>query len=383
MNWKRYFRIRHFIKCIYFVIRDSYLTKGALVYVPKTMLIVRLEAIGDYIHFRNFLPFVRNSKKFRDYKITLCGNDIWKDLAESYDKEFVDEFIWINRNKLTSDSAYRKSILSQINNKRFEYAVQPNYSREFLWGDSIIRASCAKFRMGSKGDMANDLGVLKWISDKWFTMLIHKNAEQVFEFNRNKIFLEELLEEPIPVKKPVFNLSAKERKDYITLFPGAGEKIKQWSTKNFALWVLEFRRSYLNPIYICGSANDYYLGEEIIKYSGNVPGLINHCGQTNLPQLIEFIQSTALLITNDSSAFHIGAAIDTPTICLLMGRHYGRFAPYPEGTCPNLLTLYPKKFLRILNDKRTSAETSKYNSPASIDDILVKEVMDATIQLLK
>ncbi|MDW8465862.1 MAG: hypothetical protein RML35_06685 [Chloroherpetonaceae bacterium] len=66
-------------------------------FVPKTLLILRLDEIGDYVLFRNFLKEIRESERFKDYKITLCGNAAWKDLAEAFDKESVDEFIWISK----------------------------------------------------------------------------------------------------------------------------------------------------------------------------------------------------------------------------------------------------------------------------------------------
>ncbi|MDP1727096.1 MAG: glycosyltransferase family 9 protein [Bacteroidota bacterium] len=382
MNWKRFFRIRHFIKCTYFAIRDEFISRGTVGIVPKTMLIVRLEAIGDYILVRNFLSIVKSSGKFHDFHITLCGNVIWKDIAERFDKEFIDNFIWVDKKKLALDLTYRKSLFMHIFQQGFEYAVQPNFSREFLWGDSVIKASNATYRIGSVGDNANDLGVFKWISDRWFTTLIKKNAVPIFEFDRNKIFFEVLLNEKVSIKKPTFNLPNFKRIDSIILFPGAGEKQKQWSVQNFGKFIREFRKKFSNPIYICGSKQDISLANEIIKYAIDSEKVINYCGNTTLPQLIEFINEAALLITNDSSALHIGAALDTPTVCLLSGRHYGRFAPYPKGTCLNLITLYPKRFQSLIQDEKKAIERTRFGSSASIDEIKVEEVMSATIHLL-
>ncbi len=50
----------------------------------NSLLIVRLDAIGDYILFRNFLKVIRNSEKFNNYTITLCGNTLWKDIFYEY-----------------------------------------------------------------------------------------------------------------------------------------------------------------------------------------------------------------------------------------------------------------------------------------------------------
>ena len=47
----------------------------------RNVLIIFLDAIGDYILFRNFLSEIRESSKFKDYTITLLGCEKFKDFA--------------------------------------------------------------------------------------------------------------------------------------------------------------------------------------------------------------------------------------------------------------------------------------------------------------
>ncbi len=383
MNWRRLLRFRHFYNCIVCAFRDSFLLRNKVSVRTNTLLLVKVEAIGDYIFFRNFLQEVRLSNRFKNHQITLVGNEIWKDLALHLDAGWVDEFIWINKKRLATDQLYRKEILGSIHSKGFETAFQANFSREFLWGDSIVRASAAPNRIGSKGDSANDIGLLKAISDTWFTQLITENSKPIFEFNRNKVFFEKVLNAKLDIQKPQIILPPRVAQNYIVLFPGAGEKIKQWSTQNFGAWIIEYRKSYVLPIYICGAKSDFQLGLEIIEATNGIAGVFNECGKTDLPALVQFIANSKCLITNDSSAFHIAAATDTACICLLSGRHYGRFAPYPENTCKNLVTLYPMGFYALLENKENAIQTTKYGSPYSINDITVLEVLAAYNKLVK
>ena len=46
---------------------------------------------------------LKKSRKYKGYKITLLGNNSWKDLSEELDIEYVDEFIWLDRNKYNKD----------------------------------------------------------------------------------------------------------------------------------------------------------------------------------------------------------------------------------------------------------------------------------------
>lgn len=74
---------------------------------PKSLLLIRLDAIGDYVLFRNFIEVLKKSEKYKEYKITLLGNVVWKDLSEELDREFVDEFIWLDKNRFKKDPVYR------------------------------------------------------------------------------------------------------------------------------------------------------------------------------------------------------------------------------------------------------------------------------------
>ncbi len=373
MNLKRFFRVRHFLKAILNWLSDGIVIRKIDNTKNKTLLIVRIEAIGDYFHFRNFLKTVKESKKYKDYKITLCGNIMYKDIAEIFDKNEIDEFIWINRKQFTDDKKYRKQVISDINSKGFHSAIQPNFSREFLIGDSIIRASNAIERIGSKGDTTNDIFIFKFISDLWYTRLLNIQASKIWEFDRNKAFFEKLLEQKIDLIVPTLNYPPKAKEDYIVIFPGAGEKIKQWPEDNFAKLINNITQKYDVKIKICGSSQDSVLADLIIENS-NVLGIENLCGKTTLIELIDVISKCKILITNDSSAFHIGACLNTQTICLFMGRHYGRFAPYPKGYDEHLHYIYPDSIKQLLSNEQEAIRKTKHNQPALIEEITVEQV---------
>ena len=384
MKLMRFFRLRHFSRCIYCYFSDALVIKKyPLIVKSQTILIVKLEAIGDYILFRNFIQYLKKSDLFRHYQITLCGNIIWKDLANSYDLAYVDNFIWIDKKKFAIETHYRAIILKQIAEAGFEYAVQSNFSREFLWGDSIIRASNAKFKIGFKGDLANDLWIFNWISTKWYNKLFKNNNIPVFEFDKNRLFFEELIQQKINLRKPFFKLSPKVKEDYLVVFPGAGEKIKQWPAKKFAELITKFRETNNNPIFICGAKSDQIIAQEIIDYCSGIQSIKDFCGKTNLPQLVELIQSAKLLLTNDSSAFHIAAATETNTVCLLMGRHFGRFAPYPNTVCNYIEYIYPSGFYNLISKSKNLVEQTKYDSDFSINEIKVEQVLKAVLERIK
>jgi ADP-heptose:LPS heptosyltransferase len=373
MNLNRFFRLRHFLKVIQFWISDSsYIKKGSITN-EKSLLIVRTEAIGDYFHFRNFLKYIRKSEQYKNYKITLCGNVMYKDIAEKFDRDSIDDFIWINRKLFSENEKYRKETILDINSRNFHIAIQPNFSREFLIGDSIVRASAAKERIGAKGDTTNDILLFKKIADSWYTDLRNIPKVNIWEFDRNKAFFEQILNTKINIKVPSLEYPSQIKEDYIVFFPGAGEKIKQWPKENFAELATRINNKYSINIKICGSSQDYELAESISNVKNN-NRIENLCGKTSLVELMDIISKCKILITNDSSAFHIGACLKTETICLFMGRHYGRFAPYPKDYDNHLHYIYPARIKNLLLNTETAIKQTKHSQPAFIEEITINQV---------
>ena len=164
---------------------DSFL-KGFVIprrqVVNKTLLILRLDAIGDYVLFRNFIKVVANDDKYSSYTITLAGNEVWRSLAEKFDTNFIGSFIWIDRKKFSQNLYYRSQILKKLTRIGYEVAICPSYSRDFSWSDSIMNVVQASEKIGSVGDLTN---VKKWqkkYGDKYYTRLIYSKKEMLLNF---------------------------------------------------------------------------------------------------------------------------------------------------------------------------------------------------------
>jgi ADP-heptose:LPS heptosyltransferase len=116
--------------------------------VPKSILVVQIEGIGDYILVRNFLEVLKTAERYRGYSITLCGNESYKDLAMTFDSQTVSDFIWVNHNSFKRHLFYRFALLAKIRRKGFEVVLNPVYSRDSILEDSIVRAAGAGESVG-------------------------------------------------------------------------------------------------------------------------------------------------------------------------------------------------------------------------------------------
>ncbi len=259
------------------------------------LLIVKIDGIGDYILFRNFLKLIKESGKFKNYSITLCANIINKDIAEQYDKEFVNEFIWIEPIKLATNLKYRKSIKQIFLTKNFDYAIQPTLSRQSLIGDSIIKFSSAQKKIGSSSDMNNISTFELLFTDKYFDRLINVSEQTEFEFIQNKKFFSSLTESTINISVPYINTDKPNHYGkYILITPGSGSKRRQWALEKYRQLI----SNYPNYTFIIsGSLNDLELSNKI---SENFLNVINITGKYKLNELVGLIHNSLLLVSGDT-----------------------------------------------------------------------------------
>ena len=309
----------------------------------KEVLIIRTDDIGDYILFRNTLEAYR--KYYSGYKITLIGHVLWKPIAESWDADFVDEFIWIEKGRFLKDDAYAHQFLQQIANKKPEIILAPSYSRStFIDGlfAALIPAQ-SKYCW-----QRSDREVRHWLR-KYCDVPFTKTfpiPKDLHEFDLNKQFVELVTGSKLEITKPNINpqkLSVVTGlpQNYVVLFAGAAAKRKRWSTQNFAQIADYIYTRYQLPCVVCGAKGDAPLAQAILQSAKNKEAIIDYTGQTDLIQLATVINQCQLIITNDTSAAHYAAALGKKTIALLNGNSYGRFFPYPVNQHPNIKAIYP------------------------------------------
>ncbi len=380
--------IRDIVRLIFLSFIDYVAVKRNIERIDNTLLLIRVDAIGDYVLFRNFIEILRKSHEYRNFKITLCGNEEWKELAEKFDSKFVDEFIWINRDKFIRDIVYRSMLIRHISEKGFDVAIQPTFSRDIFWGDAVIRASNAKERIGSKGNFSNIFKPLKKISDKYYTKLIPASSGTIFEFNRNKEFFSHILHGDIEINKPYLDMSGIVYKfvpdnPYIVVFPNASINFKRWSPSNYAKLIKHIWERYALTVVLAGGKGDVSFSKLIMRYC-NITSVIDVTGKITLSELAKLISESVLLISNETCAVHIGVAVNKKVVCLSNVNHFGRFHPYPPEIYNDILYIYPEEIGEKINDFLCMCNEygNVYSTQVNINTIsitTVQEIVDRAL----
>lgn len=298
----------------------------------RRVLVVRLDAIGDFVLWSGAARALRTWLG-PDTHVTLAANATWADLAR--DAEIADEVWPVRRGALEHDSRYRTEMRLRVEGGRFDLAINPRYTREMLMGDSVMRWSRARDRIGMVGEgLLLPEGERRW-ADRWYTQLLPSSAEFMHESERHAEFLRGI-GVPLPgVPAPSLNVPQLLRAEdeqlsraYFVVFAGASEPEKRWSPEAFAEVARHVqRRTGWQPVLLGDNADL----EPTNAVAALLPGALNLAGRTSVPIFASLIQGSRLVMTNDTSAVHLAAATGVHAICIGGGWHWQRFVPYPAS----------------------------------------------------
>jgi ADP-heptose:LPS heptosyltransferase len=181
--------------------------------------------------------------------------------------------------------------------------------------------------------MSNRNWLKKTISDGWHTELIPTSTKMMTELERNTEFFQGLSAKPYQANYPKLKFPRTttrnwEKREYYVLFPGVSEALRQWPVECFA--------EIANRIYdqtgltgiLDGAPNEKPLAESI----QNISRASLEWAGTMLDELPELLKYAKFVVSGETSAVIIAAAVETPVICVLGGAYFGRFLPYPELT---------------------------------------------------
>ena len=324
----------------------------------KRVLIVRLDAIGDYILWRNCLRFLRNCAKYRDVHLTVLGNPAWRALAETFDKDCADEWIWAeNRDDLFRKG--RENLLPYcIWHRRVEGAQSRLKTKLIDCGFDEVVSPCAfpdalldEFVIGIAPvtiSVANGDGN----RNARFSRLVDAGGES-FVFLRNKAIASELAGEPCDARLEltIGNTPCKNKR--ILFFQGASHWTRRWPMYRWR------KLGRLLP-----SGYDVAPAPKGLSLSG----------------FAKFVASCAAVVSNDTMAFHLAAALGVPAVSVANGvSGRGGFWPYPKSLGKRVEVCVPTKVPRIPLPM-IGSRLSQYMALSSVSAAQVAEALNRVME---
>lgn len=294
----------------------------------KRLLIIKIDAIGDYILFRNYLEILHQSERFKDYEIELLGNDTWKDLTWQYDSNLISKYWFINERWLLVHPINVLKLGISLFKRRYEFVLQPTYSRTLLAnGLSAIASGKQTIAFRSSHEIHPRY---KKQTDRFYSTLLDLPEGIFHEYERNHNYFSQILENPdLPWVE--LSLPVKEAdRSGIVIFPGSSDHKRNWQEEKFAEVIQRLLDTSKEMIVLTGGRAEVPLSCSIMGKLPETTRLVDQTGDTTLPKLVNLVAQARFVISNDTSVVHIAAACKTPVICIQGGGHFERFTPYSE-----------------------------------------------------
>jgi ADP-heptose:LPS heptosyltransferase len=302
--------------------RRSRVTVGAGVLVT-----VRLDEIGDFILWLDAAKALRRA--YPEWRLVLIGNAAWSDLAARL--PWFDEVRPVEVRKLRTNLGYRLKVLAGLRRLPCAKVVHPVHSRakHLIDAESVVRVLPACEKVGSSGDPCGTWRA-RW-SESTYTRMLSAGDESGHELERNAAWVRafgvsghdaglpdfgiRLPEPTVPVEPP-----------YYVFVPGARSELRRWPVSHFI--VLADRLFALTGWHavVCGSFAEAALADQIAGGAKAPVKVLS--GQTNLLDLAGILSRARIVISNETAAVHMAAALGVRCVCVLGGGHFGRFMPY-------------------------------------------------------
>ena len=314
--------------------------------LSRKALIVRVDEIGDFILWQNFIKEIIQSDRLKGYELHFCGNRSWKSL---FDIQYADKFskiFWLDKMRFKKKLFYRFQFSRNIYKENYDIVINPTYSRAKRFDDAIVKAAKANQRIGMNRNNENYFGYEMCFDKNLYNDLFIHNEKHLFEFYRNQLFTEFIINKKSVIKTISFstdkissNITEQLPDKFFVVFPGSRSKSRIWPASYFIeVSNYLFERYGLTAV-VCGAANDAEYTQAFIKAYQNPS--IDLTSKTSLPEMLLILKKANCLLSVDTGSVHLAAAVDCTVFGIYNGSQYGRFAPYPKEIKNNFFAIYP------------------------------------------
>jgi heptosyltransferase-1 len=345
---------------------------------PRSILLVKLSAIGDVVHTLPLLEVLRQN--FSEARIDWLVEEEASSMIEGH--EDVDHVIvsfrksWQKRLLSQGD---RRAVVSEI--KRFLCDLR---SHEY---DLVIDLH-GLFKSGLLTGLARGRRKIGFTGGKEGSILFLTDRPYPFDYNRHALDRYMQTAEYLGCKinswdgKIPLQAGDKDRIDrllanhfspddtLIAINPMARWATKLWEEERFTKLSERLRQDLSCKVLFTGSPSDYPVIERIIR--GLNPPPLNLAGRTTLRELAYLFTRCRLVMTTDTGPMHIAAAMGVPVVAL-----FGPTAPWRTGPHGKGHTVIQKKL------ECSPCFRKKCSDLKCMNTITVEEVFDAVKRIVE
>lgn len=296
-------------------------------------LIVRLGDLSDVLLWlpagQRLIPSLRQ-KGYRVLLVVPAGVEpLLQDIGDEAEIIPVDGTAWRHSWR------YRWAFAGKLADIRADLALETSYSRTLLGGDSMVRFSAAKKRVGWVGDARKTTRTGHRLGRRVYTTLLPNPPKDPLPETESQerllaqlgVPLDPAGPSPFPSEmlQPSADMGLPDR--YVILAPGAASPLQRWPASSFATVVDAIHKHYALPVLVCGGQEDAPHAAMIMALSTSAI-TADLCGKISLADLPALVARADLVIGNEGPLIHLAAMVATPSLCLTSGTLWGRTLPY-------------------------------------------------------
>ncbi len=294
----------------------------------KKVLVIYNLVFGDGVIWRCSAIHLRKIYPKSNYEITLICQ---KGIDKLYEKDDTyDKIIPIDFNKATVNLKERIKNFKTIRNKYYDIVLDPVGIFEMTTNILYMKAAMGKEKIGLR-----DINVELHCSMKKINKIYNKII-QITEPNLSLIeyynsFINGLTDKKVNIIPSLEKLKTtptklKLPKEYFIVFPCASTSLKRWPIDRYVEIAHKIYEKTKFKLVLVGTDADKEAIDEF-KSKLDIPYEDFVC-KTSLNDYIDVIKNAKLVVTNDTSAYHIAVIEEVPVAIISGAYTYERYVLY-------------------------------------------------------
>lgn len=294
----------------------------------KKIFVIYNYAFGDGVIWLSAANKLRKIYPVDKFQITLICQ---KGLQSLYENENIfDEVIAYDLTASTFNPKVRFNLFKQLRKQSYDIVLDPIGVAECTTNVFMTRALQAKEKITLLDTTLNEKLCPKWLYTHIYTKIyeIEESGLSLLEYYGK--FMSFLGHENFAIELTGLkdaNCSVDLPDAYFIVFPSASTELKKWPVERYVELTKRIYETTKLPLLICGTKADKDSMDKYTSLLHEIP-YFNVLGKTSLLEFIQVVKRAKLVITNDTSTYHIAAMNQTPVAIITGGYTYDRYVSY-------------------------------------------------------